>query len=148
MQARRGTKLHDFARFAIELGEKLPDLPKTLNMYVNDAIGFRLEPEQPLFYSRHCFGTADALGFRNNTLRIHDLKTGIIESSMTQLKIYAALFCHEYKFRPFEIGIEMRIYQNDDYRVELADPDEIFHLMDHIATCSKFLDAMEEEVLR
>ena len=33
----RGTVIHDFAARCIKLGQKLPDIQKTLNMYVNDA---------------------------------------------------------------------------------------------------------------
>ena len=45
----KGTKLHDIARQLIEEGIKLPKSKKTLNMYVNDAIGFKMTPEQPLY---------------------------------------------------------------------------------------------------
>ena len=41
MQAKyRGTQLHDFASQCIKLKQKLPNTRKTLNMFVNDAIGF------------------------------------------------------------------------------------------------------------
>ena len=45
----RGTILHDFAAQCIRLGQKLPKSSKTLNQYVNDAIGFKMSPEQILF---------------------------------------------------------------------------------------------------
>ena len=47
-QARaKGTRLHAFAAECIELRQKLPDKPqKTLSMYVNDAIGYKMTPEQ------------------------------------------------------------------------------------------------------
>lgn len=77
------------------IGQKLPRLNKTLNAYVNDAIGYKMIPEQILFYSDNCFGTADAIVFRNGLLRIHDLKTGVIPAHMEQLEVYAALFCLE-----------------------------------------------------
>lgn len=92
----RGTELHEFAAQCIRLSQKLPRSKKTLNSYVNDAIGFRMIPEQILYYSDNCFGTADAIIFKNNFLRIHDLKTGVIPAHMEQLRIYAALFCLEY----------------------------------------------------
>ena len=57
----RGTELHAFAAHAIRLGQKLPKSQKTLNMYVNDAIGYKMTPEQILYYSENCFGTADAI---------------------------------------------------------------------------------------
>lgn len=72
-------------------GAKLPKSQKTLNMYVNDAISFRMVPEQILFYSENCFGTADTIVFRNGTLRIHDLKTGVVPAHMEQCLKYAAL---------------------------------------------------------
>ena len=84
----RGTELHAFAAQCIRLGQKLPKSQKTLNMYVNDAIGYKMRPEQILYYSENCFGTADAIGFRNNSLRVHDLKTGEIPAHMEQLYIY------------------------------------------------------------
>ena len=83
----KGTRLHDFAAQCITLGQKLPKSKKTLNMYVNDAIGFKMTPEQVLYYSDNCFGTADSISFRNNTLRIHDLKTGLVPAHIEQLEI-------------------------------------------------------------
>ena len=38
--AQRGTVLHSFAAQCIKLGQRLPKSQKTLNMYVNDAIGY------------------------------------------------------------------------------------------------------------
>ena len=89
----KGTELHEFAAKCIQLGQKLPKSKKTLNMYVNDAIGYRMTPEQVLYYSDNCFGTADSISFKDNLLRIHDLKTGVTPAHMEQLEIYAALFC-------------------------------------------------------
>ena len=97
LATQKGTMLHAFAAQCITLGQKLPKSQKTLNMYVNDAIGFKMTSEQILYYSDNCFGTADAILFRNNFLRIHDLKTGKIPAHMEQLEIYAALFCLEYR---------------------------------------------------
>ena len=39
LAVQKGTTLHAFAAQCIELGQKLPQSRKTLNMYVNDAIG-------------------------------------------------------------------------------------------------------------
>ena len=89
---KKGTELHDFACRAIQLGIKLPKNNNTLNMYVNDAIGYKMVPEQVLYYSPNCFGTADTISFKKKLLRIHDLKTGVTKASMKQLEIYAALF--------------------------------------------------------
>ena len=145
MAAKKGTELHAFAHEAIRLGIRLPAAKKTLNLYVNDAIGYRMVTEQTLFYSVNCYGTADAIGFRRDQLRIHDLKTGVTEASVHQLEVYAALFCLEYKVRPTAIGIEMRIYQSDQIRVYDADPDVITHIMDKIITFDKIITAIRME---
>lgn len=125
----KGTRLHAFAAECINLGQKLPRTHQTLNMYVNDAIGYRMTPEQPLYFSPNCFGTADAISFRKSFLRIHDLKTGVTPAHMDQLQVYAALFCLEYDISPNKIKTELRIYQNDDVLVHLAEPDDISGIM-------------------
>lgn len=145
MAAQRGTELHALAHDLIRLGVKLPRNTKTLNQYVNDCLGFRMVPEQVLYYSDNCFGTADAIGFRRNVLRISDLKTGVTPTSEKQLEVYAALFCLEYKVRPSEIAIELRIYQNDEMRLYDTDPDEITHIMDKIIVFDKRINALREE---
>lgn len=117
MAARRGSDLHALAHEAIRLGVKLSKSNQALSTYVNDAIGYKMSCEQPLFYSENCFGTADTISFRRNTLRIHDLKTGITPTSEHQLEVYAALFCLEYSVDPFCIEIELRIYQRDEIKV-------------------------------
>ena len=47
-----GTRLHAFAAECIDLRQRLPKSRKTLNMYVNDAIGYNLKPEQVLYTRR------------------------------------------------------------------------------------------------
>ena len=143
--AQRGTILHEYAAQSIRLGQKLPRSKKTLNMYVNDAIGFRMKPEQVLYYSDNCFGTADAICFRNGMLRIHDLKTGIIPAHIEQLLIYAALFCLEYKVKPAEIEMELRIYQNDEILVHSPEVDEVVPVIDKIITFDKLLNRIKAE---
>ena len=146
LAAQRGTDLHAFAHQAIRLGVKLPRGQKTLSLYVNDAIGYRMTPEQILYYSDNCYGTADVISFRRMTLRIHDLKTGVTPTSEHQLEVYAALFCLEYRMRPFDIAIELRIYQSDEVRVYTGDPDVIAHIMDKIITFDKRINAIRAEV--
>jgi hypothetical protein len=149
MAAQRGTELHAFAAEAIRLGIKLPGRgTKALNMYVNDAIGYRMTPEQVLYYSDNCFGTADTISFRAKQLRIHDYKSGVTPASHNQLDVYAALFCLEYRYRPFEIEIETRIYQFDDGpSIEIGDPDKIAHIMDRIITFDKRINAIRMEAM-
>ena len=139
MAVQRGTVLHDFAAQCITLRQKLPRSRKTLNMYVNDAIGYKMTPEQVLYYSDNCFGTADAISFRDNQLRIHDLKTGVIPAHMEQLMVYAALFYLEYRIKPSEAVTELRIYQNDEVLVHNPTADEIVPIMERIKTFDKIL---------
>lgn len=145
LAAQRGTELHQLAHDLIRMGVKLPRSDKTLNLYVNDAIGFRMKSEQVLYYSPNCFGTADAISFKNGVLRIHDLKTGVTATSEKQLEVYAAMFCLEYRLKPAEIQIELRIYQNDECRIYTPDPDVITHIMDKIVTFDKRINAIREE---
>ena len=145
LAVKRGTELHDFAERAITLGIKLPKSKKTLNMYVNDAIGFQMTPEQPLYYSENCFGTADAISFRNNFLRIHDLKSGVTPAHMEQLMIYAALFCLEYAVDPKSIDIELRIYQTDEVDIFNPDSQDILDIMDKIIFFDKRLSQIQDE---
>ena len=146
LAARRGTELHAFAHEAIRLGVKLPKTTKTLHLYVNDAIGFRMTSEQILYYSDVAFGTADTIAFSRNKLRISDLKTGVTQTSEKQLEIYSALFCLEYRIRPFDIDTELRIYQNDEIRIYEADPDSILHIMSKIIAFDKRIKSLRQEL--
>lgn len=146
MARRRGTDLHDLADRLIKLKVKLPRSSKTLNRYVNDAIGFNMVPEQILYYSDNCFGTADTISFKNNILRIHDLKTGSTPASMAQLRIYAALFCLEYRYSPNNLNqIILRIYQNDDVIEEIAEPTDILYIMDKIKKFDELIEQIKME---
>lgn len=145
LAAAKGTELHDFARKAIELGIKLPNNGQTLSMYINDAIGYKMTPEQILFYSPNAFGTADAISFKKNKLRIHDLKTGVSDVSMVQLEIYAAFFCLEYDVSPKDIEMELRIYQSGQVMIDEPNPDNIYHLMDKIVTFDRCISELREE---
>jgi hypothetical protein len=143
MAAKRGSDLHALAHEAIRLGIKLSRVNKSLATYVNDAIGYKMECEQTLYYSDNCFGTADTICFRRNKLRIHDLKTGIVQTSEHQLEIYAALFCLEYSIDPFEIEIELRIYQRDEIRVFESYPETIMEIMNTIINFDKQIEAIK-----
>lgn len=145
LASQKGTVLHDFAARCISLGQKLPKSNKTLNMYVNDAIGFKMIPEQILYYSDNCFGTADAIIFRNDLLRIHDLKTGETPAHMEQLEIYAALFCLEYRKKPSDINIELRLYQSDDILISTPTAEDIVPIMDKIVTFDKIISKMKSD---
>ena len=144
-----GTKIHSIAADLIKENIKLPKSSKTLNAYVNDAIGYRMDPEIKLYYSDICFGTADAIQFyeKKKLLRIHDLKTGITKPHMEQLMTYAALFCLEYHYKPSEIKIELRIYQNDEIQAYEPEPEEIIRIMDLIIDDDNHIDNFIKEGL-
>lgn len=142
---KKGTELHELASKLIDMRQKLPRTQKSLNLYVNDAIGFKMLTELTLYYSPNCFGTADAISFRDNFLRIHDLKTGKTQASIKQLEIYAALFCLEYDFNPNSINIELRLYQYDEVLVHEPDAEELMYIMDKIKEFDKRIEILKQE---
>ena len=155
MNAALGTRLHELAKECIELGVKLPRSDKTLNAYVNDAIGYKMKPEQVLAYSANIFGTADAISFTKAPrsdeafryiLRIHDLKNGVTPSKMDQLLIYAALFLLEYKIRPSEVFVELRIYQNDEIDIYNPELEDLVKVMDHVVHCDAIVERLRSEL--
>ena len=149
--ATMGTRLHAFAAESINLGVRLPKTKKTLNLYVNDGIGFKMTTEQVLYYSDNCFGTCDAIAFRKDprtgrdTLRIHDLKTGVTPAHIEQLLIYAALFCLEYSYSPKDIDIILRIYQNDEIIQHNDEPQEVGDVMNKIVKADRYINSMKGE---
>lgn len=140
--ARRGSDLHDLAHEAVRLNVKLSRTNKAISTYVNDAIGYKMTCEQPLYYSDNCFGHADTISFRRGKLRIHDLKTGITPVKERQLEIYAAIFCLEYGVSPFDIDIELRIYQGEAVRPYYPAPEAIQNIMTTIIAFDKQIDEM------
>ena len=143
--AEMGTRFHEWAKKTIDLGIKQPKSKKTLYAYVNDAIGYKMSTEVILYYSPRFFGTADAISFRHNCLRIHDLKTGKTPVHVEQLLVYAALFCLEYKVKPGDIDIELRIYQNDDILVIEPTAEDIAPIIDKIVHLDKILAKFDLE---
>ena len=146
MTAVLGTRLHAFAHEAIQLGIKMPNNSKTLNLYINDCIGYRMQTEVLLMYSPNAFGTADAIDFSHNVLRIFDLKNGVTPASETQLEVYAAFFCLEYRVLPGEIEYDLRIYQNDEAVMFDTNPEDIVYIMDRIREFDKLIESAKEEV--
>lgn len=142
--ARRGSDLHELARNAIRLGVKIDKRSNpSLATYVADALAYKMRCEQPLYYSDNCFGTADAISFRRNKLRIHDLKTGITKTSFKQLEVYAALFCLEYGIDPDSIEIELRIYQREDIDVVFPMAETIVQIMETIVDFDRQLETIK-----
>lgn len=144
--AELGSKLHEYASMAIKLGRKQPKNKDTLNMFINDALGYSMVSEQPLYYSENCFGTADAISFSKNVLRIHDLKTGVTPASMMQLQVYAAIFCLEYGKNPKDIEIRLRIYQSNQKEEFVPEPEEIQSLMDKIVEFDRLVEKFKESI--
>lgn len=152
LASERGTKLHAIAAELIENRIKLPQTNATLNKYVNDAIGFRMKPEQLLYYSDNCFGTADTISYseEDHFLRIHDLKTGVTKvtdkyGNIPQLEIYAALFFLEYDLDVSETDIELRVYQNDDIIIENPGVEQIAPVIDKIVAFDKIIEQIKRE---
>ena len=143
--AEMGTRFHKWAKDTIDLGIKQPRSKKTIYAYVNDAIGFKMSTEVVLYYSDRFFGTADSICFRNGMLRIHDLKTGKTPVHMEQLEVYAALFCLEYKVKPSDIDMELRIYQNDQILYHNPTAEDIVPIMDKIVHLNNLLEKIDYE---
>lgn len=145
--ALKGTEDHRYAAIAIEERIVQDDETTTLGMYINQCIQYKMTPELVLFYSPNCFGTVDAISYRYRKLRISDLKTGETRTSERQLEIYASLFCLEYGIDPYELReIELRIYQDNQCRVYLGDPDFIRFIMDKIIAFDRQINELRKEV--
>lgn len=143
-----GTEIHELAAQLIKHRIKLQEDGTTLAKYVNDAIDFRMRPEQKLYYSDVCFGTADAISFRDDLmlLRIHDLKTGVHPCDVRQLLIYSGIFCLEQGINPSDISFELRIYQNNDYKQWNPSSDDVGVICSAIKRNSKIiLNRMKQE---
>lgn len=138
---------------AIEIGFDFDLLFENWMIYVNDAIGFRLEPEVPLKYSDIAFGTADAVLpldsiIKNNIIRIHDYKSGTSPVHASQLLVYDAFLCLEYDLRPGDFKHILCFYQvkkDEDGifipTVSTYEPtvDELSHIMDDIKHKSELI---------
>ena len=150
-----GTYLHDQAAKDILFGEKTgimrPANGRTYETYVNDAIKYRMRPEEVLYYGPYAYVTADTLCFRKvkgkDLLRIHDLKTGKVPADIVQLEVYAAYFCLMYGKKPSDINIELRIYQNNEIFVKNPEVNDIVPIMDKIVFLSKVLESSNLEEL-
>lgn len=137
----KGTRLHAWAEETIRLGINQPT--RTRNMlynYVNDAIGYGMEPEKLLFHTKYCYGTADSIIFKRGVLRIHDLKTGVTKPHEDQLRVYAALWCLSNGVDPEKIKIICRFYQRQDLIEFQPTGEEIRGIMNIISVWEKILE--------
>ena len=143
--AEEGTKLHALAADLIRMKVKLARKKETINLYVNDAIDLGMTAEQVLYYSRNCFGTADAILFENGVLHIHDFKSGMITAHEEQLYVYAALFCLEYDVDPEDIQIECRIYQSGTVSIYRPTAETIREIMSKIVEFDTLIEEIRSE---
>lgn len=140
---KEGTELHEYACMAILKHRKQIEYD-TVSIYINDCIDNDMTPEQILYYSSFCFGTADAINYTDGVLKIFDLKTGATKASYKQLYIYAALFCLDYDISPYSLDeIVLRIYQFDGYTEEHPEPDEIVLVMNTIKEHDEILSVIQ-----
>lgn len=145
----KGTELHLIASQMIKNNIRAANRKKAFNLFVNDAIGFKLHSEVVLAYSNNAFATSDAIGFRDGELRIHDLKTGVSKPSFEQLDIYAALFMLEYDIDPFKVKVVVeRLYQFDGFEERIPDPEDIRAVMDKIVEMDEVLTTAKTNYYR
>jgi len=143
-----GTKYHALAAELIALAVRLPNTAASLNSFVNDAIGFKMNPEVLLYYSPNCYGTTDAISFFDGRLRIHDLKTGVSTPSMNQLLIYAGLFVLDYGVSTRELKeTELRIYQNSEVTEFFPSSKEVFDVVATIIQSDKIISKIDEKTV-
>lgn len=140
-----GTRLHAYASEAIMLKQKQARSKRAVAQFINDAIGFGMDSEITLAYSLNCFGTCDAILFKDGLLRIHDLKTGKGKVYFDQLVIYAALFCLEYHADPEQMDFELRIYQGMEVMVYEPTAEEIIRTMDHIQVMDNVVNNVADD---
>lgn len=117
-------------------------LTETLSIFVNDALGFRMDSEVILAYNEdYAFGTSDAFMCDDvkKIIRIHDLKTGMHPVKMDQLLLYAANYCLEYKKNPKDYHFELRIYQGATVYEHFPLGEEVAEYMEVIVHATKVL---------
>lgn len=148
-------KYYDEERAEItETGNKILQtarvLPKeklvTLQQYINDGSGFRMKTEQTLVYSDFIYGTADAIRYEDDVLRISDYKSGKHPVSMDQLLVYAALFCLEYKVDPMKTKFHLRIYQQGKIICNEPEGSQILDIANRIVYVNKVATSVRGEL--
>lgn len=138
---KEGTELHKLASDMINKGISAAHKKQTFYMFVNDCIKEHMSSEVVLYYSDNAFGTADAIKVENNSLFIYDLKTGTTEAHFDQLDVYAALYCLEYGEDPRNLqSINERLYQNNEVKTRIVDPNEIFDIMGIIVDFDRLIE--------
>jgi hypothetical protein len=138
------TDKYGLSKFGRSLLNHLKQVPAdTISSYVNDAIGFKMDPETVVYYSENFFGTADATRFSNDSIMIFDLKTGTSPVHIEQLMIYDALHCLEHGVNPMKVSHELRIYQGNDILLATPVGEDIKPIMDTIEYFDKIMTKFE-----
>ena len=123
--------------YSVDIDSLFPNLMN----YVNDSIGYRMTPEVLLYYSDNFYGTTDAISFKDDVLKISDLKTGKSPASFMQLENYAAFFCLDYKVKPTDLKkIEFRIYQGGEIIFAEPDPKILLPITEQIVEFNNVLE--------
>lgn len=63
---------------------------------------------------------------------------------MEQLEVYAALFCLEYKIKPGDIQMELRLYKDNEVIVHEPTAEDILPIMDKITSLNKALENFDD----
>lgn len=141
----RGTALHLAANILIKYG-----YDKTFFQYVNECRAFGMTPEHPLYLSKNCGGTADAIAFDidKKILRISDLKTGE-SGSFKQLLGYAGLFTYQYGqfhgFGPKDIKkTELRLYKPNEVSLYEPTTDELIEVINTMVEKDNWCEEMKQ----
>ena len=124
-------------------------LMKTVSLFVNDMIGFRMDSEIVLCYDEEfAFGTTDGIRCddKEKIIRIGDLKSGVNPAKMVQLLLYDAYYCLEYKKNPKEYKHELRIYQNGNIIEYFPMGEEVEEHMKNIVTATEILRTKTERI--
>ena len=64
----------------------------------------------------------------------------MIPAHIEQLEVYAALFCLEYKVKPTDIEMELRLYQSDDILISNPTVEDIVPIMDKIVIFDRIIN--------
>ena len=63
---------------------------------------------------------------------------------MEQREVYAALFCLEYKIKPGDIQMELRLYKDNEVIVHEPTAEDILPIMDKIMSLNKALENFDD----
>lgn len=114
----RGTELHELAEHCIRMKTPLDESNGIIATYVKDCIDYDMDTEVTMMFSEDIGGTADAIHFDefNGILYVFDLKTGDRKTSLSQVVIYATLWCLINRIEPMTLKYDLRIYSRTHFQ--------------------------------